>query len=186
MITLLEICLGGTALLAMIIFAIFMNTNDDLKGCFWGKLALTLVVGLGGCMIGFIIYLICTLFTSADISNLQKKEEIMCLKDNSNITGSFSSGLFFGSGMIGEEMYYIMYVKTNSGVVLKKIRSDDATIVFTKNNHKLITKWKEFAKTKHNKFIGRFGYINYNIIKTKYIIQIPDTTVSNTYKLDGE
>lgn len=60
--TLLEICLGGTALIAMIIFIIFANMSDDLKGCFWGKLALTLVVGLGGCLIGCFIYMIYILF----------------------------------------------------------------------------------------------------------------------------
>lgn len=133
----------------------------------------------------FYLYDIYTLFTSADVITLQKKEEIMCLKDNSNITGSFSSGLFFGSGMIGEEMYYIMYVKTDSGVVMKKIRSEVTTIVFTKNTHRIVTTWQEFAKTEHNRFIGHFGY-NDCLARPKYVIEIPDTTVSNTYKLDGE
>jgi len=185
--TLLGICVFGCALIASIIFAIFANRDEDFKGCFWDKLALTIVIGIGGALSGLLISMVITACVNADIATYEKSEEIVLLKDNSNIDGSFRGGLFFSSGVIGEEMVYVMYVKTATGFDMKKVKCSDATVVYTKTTPRIVTTWEDFADTKRNKFLGAGNcYVAGDLAGPKYIIEVPDTTITNAFKLDGE
>lgn len=81
------------------------------------------VVGLmlGG-LIGFLVSLL--LMIPAGEPRVSQ-QDIVALKDNSNIHGSF----FLGTGSIDEEMYYYyMADNGNGGYTMEKVEADDCTI----------------------------------------------------------
>lgn len=193
MMTLPLICIVSTAFIAIVVGLIYelnnTNINRSNKEDTWYLIFVTFVMGAFGFLIGIVIYGLICLNIPPDIKTVYNYENIELLKDNSQVEGSFRSGLFFASGIIGEEMYYVMYIKTHNGFTLKKIKCSEATVVYTKTTPRIVTKGMTYKNTEHNRFFDydRFfddsHWIQYKI---KYIIEVPVGTITNNYTLDGE
>jgi len=190
--TLPLICIASAVIIAIVSTLIYEYRTNDIvlkKENILYLLFAKFVMSAFGFLIGIVTYGIICMNIPPDIKTAYNYENIELLKDNSQVEGSFRSGLFFASGVIGEEMYYVMYVKTHNGFTLKKIKCSEATVVYTKTTPRIVTKGMTYKNTEHNRFFDYdrfFDDSHWIHDKIKYIIEVPFGTITNDYKLDGE
>lgn len=99
--------------------------------------------------------------------------DIVALKDNSSISGSF----FLGTGTVDGEMKYAYYLKDGNGFKLESIDSDDVKIVY--GNHPHIK--KESGCKSSWEWITPCIY-NGDVVE----IIVPEGSIMNNFKLDAE
>lgn len=103
--------------------------------------------------------------------------EIVALKDNSNINGSFTGSIFISSGYIEQQMHYFYMCNTNKGKLMRKVSSDKTYIIETNEKQPYIICKQEIYKDER---------ANYWLEKSEveYYIYVPEGTVDTTYKVD--
>lgn len=104
--------------------------------------------------------------------------EIYSLKDSKDIEGKF----FLGRGYIETEEYYYFYIKTERGLTLEKIKTDDIYIQETdEESPKFVYQYHKNTYIIFNEFLRIFGMNPYTKDK---VLKVPTGTVTTEYNLD--
>jgi hypothetical protein len=130
--------------------------------------------GLISAFCGFMV----ALCFSMDYETVKWDRKIVSLKDNSSIKGRF----FLGSGHIEGSMKYVFYVENNDdSYSMKMLDYYEARIKYSKNAPKLKTTQTRPIKNQWNNWA-----IDAHQVHTKYLIEVPNGTIKNDFKLDSE
>ena len=105
------------------------------------------------------------------------ESKIIALKDNSNISGSFSGSIFISSGYIEQQMYYFYMYETDKGKLMGKISADKTYIVETNEKSPSIISRQEKYKDERANF-----WLEPSVVE--YYIYVPKGTVDTTYKIN--
>jgi hypothetical protein len=130
----------------------------------------TLVFGLVGCLVAVFIG---SEFEQKSV--VSSSQEIVALKDNSQLGGSF----FLGTGSVDEEPVYFYMAREEGGVIQKTIDVDKVVIVEGSENPRIEKYKAEFVDEKNNRF-GLAAKCN----KTK--IFVPSGSVERVFNVDME
>jgi len=129
--------------------------------------------GIIGTLCGFLI----ALMLPMDIAHRKLSIEIVNLQDNSSISGNF----FLGCGQINGEMKYVFYTKSNGLYKMEQIDYDVVQIRYSNGKPKVnITDWYIT-----DSFINNFALDSYLGTNT-YIIDVPEGSITNNFKLDAQ
>ena len=168
---------GMLALLATLILFIVVWSDE---GFFEG--IKTLLIGLIISSI-FIIPAIYLIKHSDELSKTPKEtiilseSKIIALKDNSNISGSFSGSIFISSGYIEQQMYYFYMYETDKGKMMGKMVSDKTYIVETnEKSPSIICKQEKYKDERANYWLEPSA--------VEYYIYVPKGTIDTTYKIN--
>ena len=84
------------------------------------------------------------------------ESKIIALKDNSNISGSFSGSIFISSGYIEQQMYYFYMYETDKGKMMGKMVSDKTYIVETnEKSPSIICKQEKYKDERANYWLNQ-------------------------------
>lgn len=129
-----------------------------------------------GWLFGFLIWFIIAIILPMDLYWKEKYLDIVNLKDNSSVEGSF----FLWSGYINGTMNYIFYYEKDWLFNMMKIKYDKAQIKYTE--------WKPRVKIFEQ--YPTKNHINLFAIdiqeEDKYIIEVPKWTIKTNYNLDAQ
>ena len=106
--------------------------------------------------------------------------KIVTLKDNSDIDGSLSGGLFYQSGYVNEKMYYYCMEQTKIGKKMIKIPAVNSYIIETNDREPCIVKESEYYTDEEAKY-----WLN-SLNNVKYYIYVPENTVDDSFSVDLE
>jgi len=105
------------------------------------------------------------------------ESKIIALKDNSNISGSFSGSIFISSGYIEQQMYYFYMYETDKGKMMGKMVSDKTYIVETnEKSPSIICKQEKYKDERANYWLEPSA--------VEYYIYVPKGTIDTTYKIN--
>lgn len=100
---------------------------------------------------------------------------IIALKDNQNINGSF----YIMGGYVDEDLYYYYATETEFGYKTEKIKADNAYIKYT-DGETHIEKYD-------GDFVNRRRYFwGFPMCSSRYIIYVPEGTITNEFDIDLE
>lgn len=109
------------------------------------------------------------------------RTDIVALKDNSNVKGYISCGIFVTSGQIEEKMYYYCMENTKDGKHVIKVPAENSYIVETnEQTPQIVAQVNKYADKRMEFWDCFYSY------DEKYIIYVPKGTVDATYKIDME
>jgi len=105
------------------------------------------------------------------------ESKIIALKDNSNISGSFSGSIFISSGYIEQQMYYFYMYETDKGKMMGKVVSDKTYVVETnEKSPSIICKQEKYKDERANYWLEPSAI--------EYYIYVPKGTIDTTYKIN--
>lgn len=131
-------------------------------------------LGLIGAAIGVLMAGLIATFVPS-ITVLDNETELVALKDNLSVEGSF----FLGSGSFGEEMKYYYCVNTDWGYKVKSIDADRAYIRET-------TTEKPSKKVYGSVPTGQFASFALCLDDNKTVFCVPPGSVLKNHKIDLE
>lgn len=117
----------------------------------------------------------CFLDDSDYVYSLSESTNIIALKDNQNISGSY----FIFSGYVDEELYYYYAKETEFGYITDKIAADNCYIKYTNNTPKIETYTADFT----NKI---FWWFAGPMVNNRIIIYCPENTITTEFDIDLE
>lgn len=166
--------IAGVVVCAIIIIGIFRDScNDLLDKFFFSFLAL---------LLSFIISILVLVGVSAIASccadidyDIVSDTKIIALKDNQNVSGRF----YIMGGYVDEDLYYYYAVETEFGYKTEKIKADNAYIKYTDGETHIERYKGEFANSNMNLW-------GFPMCEDRYIIYVPNGTVTNEFKVDLE
>jgi hypothetical protein len=136
------------------------------------SIAIVLLCACVGAIIGAGISIVIGLIPKIEYDQISK-QELIALKDNISINGSF----FLGSGNIDGKLKYYFYIKTKSGGFKAQNIEADNVEIFENNKTPCIIKYE-----------SKFKNIIWNwiafTIKEKAEINIPKGSILRNYKLN--
>lgn len=126
-----------------------------------------------GCLIGIII----AFSIGNELTDCVSEVELVSLKDNSSVHGSF----YLGSGVVNGTMVYTFYYKDGSGFKLKQLDYKRVQIKYTKGTPKVVT----YTRCETNNPKNYWG-VSLDIGSQSYVIEVPEGTIQNNFRLDAE
>lgn len=166
---------------ALLYFLNEENHAESTLGWIWESICCIFMASLGGLFLGGsfsgFIY-------SVSRGTLQREERVyqsytlVALDTNEDVSGSYSSAFFVGSGHIGEDLYYHFYYSTSQGIKYKKVKAEHCYIIETneKPSYKI---YGDYYKKVKSVF-----YEPNMINKTKEVLFIPKGAVKSNYKVN--
>lgn len=134
---------------------------------------LSILHGVLGCMVGFVIGII--LPAKTEIVNTTYYLTTLC--DNTSINGAF----FLGSGVIDGTMKYSMYLENADGTYQLFMTDYNLTkIKYSNDRPKIVTKTEQPTKCFYNYFAIDLDYT------TTYIIYVPNGSIKSNFELDAK
>ena len=124
-----------------------------------------------------VLYLgsVCISFIADVEYEIASDTQIIALKDNQNVGGSF----YIMGGYVNEDLYYYYATETEFGCKVEKIKSENSYIKYTDGNTH-IEKYKP-------KFVNEFAYLfGLPVQPSRHIIYCPKGTVTNEFRVDLE
>lgn len=107
------------------------------------------------------------------------RTEIVTLKDNNGVSGSF----FLGSGVIEGQMRYVYYQKNNDSTYqMQQVDYYKARIKYTEGSPCIIITDIRTDESFYNKWA--FDFDDY--IKQTYVFEVPKGSIKNAYELDAQ
>jgi len=168
---------GMIAIATTLIFFIFTWIDDGFL-----ESVKTLLIGLIISAI-FIVPSIYLIKHADELSKTPKEyiilseSKIIALKDNSNISGSFSGSIFISSGYIEQQMYYFYMYETDKGKMMGKVVSDKTYVVETnEKSPSIICKQEKYKDERANYWLEPSAI--------EYYIYVPKGTIDTTYKIN--
>lgn len=164
----------GVIVCSIIIIGIFRDRYNDLLDKFFFSF-LTL-------LLSFVISILVLVGVSAIVSccadinyNIISDTKIIALKDNQNVSGNF----YIMGGYVNEDLYYYYAVETEFGYKTEKIKAENAYIKYTDGETHIERYDGEFANSGVN-------FLAMPMCDDRYIIYVPDGTVTNEFVVDLE
>lgn len=160
-------------LLFGIVFICLLGASEESLG--W-----LAVISLVALIVGIIMIIYVAHIPRGVIWKEESKTNIIALKDNSNISGQITGGIFITSGYVLEDMYYYYMEVTEDGKHMNKIPADSAYIIETNDIKPSIIEKKKYNADKRLDF--------WFDVRTavKYLIYVPKGTVDVEYKVNME
>ena len=161
--------------------AILYKEEDEWCIPFWKCIALTVVAF---CITG-LIYIF-----NVEISEIPEvvttNIKIVCVKDNSYITGQMSGGVFYKNGSISEEHVYNYYYETgDGGIKLGTIPAEDTVICYVDSEEDVRLERIETINYAINNNNTPATKIKHAPIIT-YKLYVPKGSIDNVYTFDAE
>lgn len=148
-------------------------------------------VGIGTCimesflaiLVSCAVTLLVVLFSSVVVSscdnvieyNKASDTKIIALKDNQDISGSF----YIMGGYVDEDLYYYYATETEFGYKTEKVKAENVYIKYTDGETHIERYVGEFANDGNNLW-------GFPMCDDRYIIYVPDGTVTNEFIVDLE
>ena len=107
--------------------------------------------------------------------NVVSDTKIIALKDNQNVNGSF----YILGGYVDEDPYYYYATETEFGYKTEKMKADNAYIKYTDNEPHIERYVGDFANE------GTYFW-GFPMCDDRYIIYVPEGTVTNEFNVDLE
>lgn len=167
------IIIGGIVCIAVIIHILFDKWNDLADKFFYSFVTIM----LSFCITGFVL-LGASGITScvAEIEyDVDSDTKIIALKDNQNVNGSF----YILGGYVDEDLYYYYATETEFGYKTEKMKADNAYIKYTDNEPHIERYVGDFANE------GAYFW-GFPMCDDRYIIYVPEGTVTNEFNVDLE
>ena len=168
----------GTILICLICGVIFSIRQRKKHGKVWcdgfdiaGYMSCSFIISL---ILILTLSLLATVLCESE-EVIESSKELIALKDNSTIDGTF----FLGSGSINGEMKYVAMVKDKNGYKMETYRIEDVYINEVDNNFRIEEIGYEFKNENMYLFFG-------NIKNHTYRVYIPKDSVVQNYKIDLE
>lgn len=152
-------------------------------------LAIFCLIGIWGSYLLFSPYR-----TTVKYSNLTNKQEMVSLKTESNVSGSF----FLGTGSIKEDNYYYFFLKDSlsGGFVKHKIPSENVLIIEKDTvpslitNYAIVKSFEEYLFKKDTIITKIFDYDSFKVREMKkekhqYILIIPFGSITKKVSWDA-
>ena len=112
------------------------------------------------------------------LKNIDDKFTIVCLQDNSSVSGKF----FLGSGNVNGSMKYTFYYNYNNGYKLCQLNTDKTTINYSDSAAIMVQHTNTMVNPKK-------AFVNYFAIDLEdytYDIYVPKGTIKTNYNLDAQ
>lgn len=158
----------------MLLVSLIALLNVD-KDQYWVLFPANFMAIVFGLLFGFFI----STMLPIETKEIKVSEhELISIKDNNSINGSF----FLGSGNINGDLIYCYYYKlSETNIKMNSVYVVYCEIVYSKDKPKI----EKYETIKTDSFKNKFslGFINRNI---RYIIYIPEGTIKNNFNLDAE
>lgn len=133
---------------------------------------------VAGGILGYGVALFIGIFIPAETYEKHWTNEIECLADNSNTTGTF----FLGTGQINGEMVYAYYQKDGDLFKLNTVKSYNTQVKYGIGTPILHT---YEVTLKDGSMANNFATSNH-IGDKRYVFEIPKGSILNQYKLDAQ
>lgn len=166
--------IAGVIVCAIIIIGIFRdNYNNLLEKFFFSFMALLFSLAISILvLVGVSTIVSCCADIDYDIVSDTK---IIALKDNQNVSGRF----YIMGGYVDEDLYYYYAVETEFGYKTEKIKASNVYIKYTDGETHIERYGGEFANSGVN-------FWAMPMCDDRYIIYVPDGTVTNEFVVDLE
>lgn len=167
------IIIGGIVCMAIIINILFDKWNDLTDKFFYSFMAILLSV----LITAFVLFLASG--TTSSVTEIEydiaSDTKIIALKDNQNVNGNF---YIFG-GYVDEDLYYYYAYETEFGYKTEKLKADNAYIKYTDEEPHIERYVGDFANE------GAYFW-GVPMCDDRYIIYVPEGTVTNEFNVDLE
>jgi len=141
----------------------------------WDTIFLGFITSIMGSVIGLFI----AILLPCKYENSEWSRDLMSLKDNTNVRGSF----FLGSGQINGEMKFVYYVQYNdSSFKMWQASYYDAVIKYTSNKPQVVITDRHQSESLLNKFAIDLAGEE----KQTYVFEIPKNSIKDVYELDSQ
>ena len=170
-------------ILALIACSLYICFKEEWEPCFpfWIAWVITII-----CYIVTGIMWFGNLNTSAEPDIESTKTIIMCAKDNSNINGNMSGGIFYVSGSVEEDSVYRYYYKLEDGGMKQgQIPAKSTTIYYIEDNEtpyleEIITTeyWIDESKNPPERL--------FETSETTYELYVPEGSVTTVFEFNAD
>lgn len=149
----------------------------------WYGVGLCILETVGILLTSFFVTVLIVVLSSAIVSsndniieyNKVSDTKIIALKDNQNVSGSF----YIMGGYVDEDLYYYYATETEFGYKTEKVKAENTYIKYTDGETHIERYFGEF--TKDGLYFWGFPWCY-----DRYIIYVPDGTVTNEFNIDLE
>ncbi len=131
------------------------------------------ISAIGAGTIGYLVAIVIPMSTY----DKQYSFNIEALNDNESTSGK----LFLGSGWIEGKMKYVFYLEDNGLYRMRQLDSDLVRIRYSDGTPKV----NVTEKYPTDSFINLFA-IDFDCFDKTYIIEVPNGSINNDYKLDAQ
>jgi hypothetical protein len=164
----------GLVIAIVITIGICVDDWNDLGD----KIFFSIMTFLLSCLGSLLVFVLSSAIVSscAEIKyNKVSDTQIIALKDNQNINGSF----YIMGGYVDEELYYYYATETELGYKTEKVESDNTYIKYTNE--------KSHIERYNGEFANDISYVfAVPMVEDRYIIHCPEGTITTEFSVDLE